>query len=135
MTDLRAAILARVDQLETLAREADVDYDGIIINFVSAMSQHMDTWDPAAVLLLASGIREIVEVHSQASGPTKGSQCGCWHFDYSGEVTTHTEGRCCEGCGFDGSDPPNHEYTIDDCPTLEAVARMLGIDPDGDERG
>ncbi len=131
MTDLRARILERLDQLEALAQSAsaygehwapdcqDVDGDHIdrvvgdgdeedptVIYADGRAINHIATWDPAAVLALTAGARQIIDVHAP---------------DHDHD---------CVGCGWrEGSDYAMR-YDVDDCPTLAAVARMLDINPD-----
>lgn len=104
MTDLSVRILARVAQLEALARaadEEDVADSGVIMNFTSAHTEHIHAFDPAFVLNhLAPGARQLVELH----------QADEYEEDY------------CASCG----DVPQVPYP---CDTLQAVARMVGVAP------
>jgi len=139
MTDLRAAILARLDELERLARDAIktnpggngrwtavevypdeaevVDADGARIarythwypDMADGMdpedARHIAAWDPDSVLALVVGAREMVGLHSPDVDPM---------FNRSG----------CVGCG---SLPDYADRHVDDCPTLAALAKMLGV--------
>ena len=88
MTDLRAAILARCDELD------DADRD------VSGYPSVFPEWDD-----VTAGARAICEVHHPADDP-----------DY------HQPG--CRGCGMDRTG--EWMERLADCPTLSALARMLG---------
>ncbi|MCK9929341.1 hypothetical protein MXD62_19515 [Frankia sp. Mgl5] len=128
MTDLRAAILERVDQLERDAelaigmihgRPYDFDADprahwiaakgdiwwasprGELIPVAevtvgSGRPNHIATWDPAAVLTLCAGARQLLDWAS-SDGATLGTAC-----------------------------------IAPEDAVLGHLARMLGIDPDGD---
>ena len=121
-TDLRTAILARCDELERIAKAADDPEDWRARRAVGALAlatpdddmdrewwvgAHVATWDPDAVLALVAGAREMCEVHQPADDP-----------DY------HQPG--CRGCGLDRTG--EWMERIGDCPTLAALARMLGVD-------
>lgn len=146
-TDLRAAILARCDELERLARAAAehegggawmVDVrDSVAAHFVMAdlmvddeltmviasdvpcqTAEHFAAWDPAAVLELVAGAREMCEVHTpRVIEP---------YFVYPDHVR-NPDNDDCEGCGYaDGAEWLRN--TIGDCPSLRATARMLGVE-------
>jgi hypothetical protein len=72
----------------------------------SGAAAHIIAWDPPAVLTLCAGIRKICEEHRPFE----------WNEDQ------------CNGCGLDRTGAAMN--TPDECPTLEAVAGMLGVDPD-----
>jgi hypothetical protein len=148
-TGLRAAILARCDDLERLAKLAryagDPDDDGqddgrwdslgsgvvtddqmrrvmnpspIRIPMVraDAIGVHVATWDPAAVLALVGGAREICEVHQ----PEVDTAMAVFkRREVCSSCRTPDQWRDGQNWGFRRIDHP--------CPTLGALARMLGI--------
>lgn len=68
-----------------------------------AIGAHIATWEPAAVLALVAAAREMCEVHQPS------------HYDE----------HHCLGCGLDNTGEAMNRP--DDCPTLAALARMLGV--------
>lgn len=115
MTDLRAAILARCDELEQLARAASpspwslgetpfdsghvYDADGYTVvshegDNSEANAALLVEFGPAAVLELVAGAREMCELHTLN-----------WQ-------------NYCEGCGA---------VLVGDDPSLRAAARMIGV--------
>lgn len=108
MTDLPARILARVAQLEALARaadEEDVADSGVIMNFTSAHTEHIRAFDPAFALALCAGVRQLLQGHE----PER---------DMAGR------GPVCTSCS-------EHGENLWPCGHLLTVARMVGVDPDG----
>ncbi|MCK9898136.1 hypothetical protein [Frankia sp. AgB32] len=121
--DLSTRVLARIDHLEALARaaeEEDVADSGMIRNFTSAYTEHIDTWDPAAVHTLTRNARRIVDAHTA-------------QVDMALAVFQRRE--VCAVCRTpeqwrEGQDWGSRRVTYP-CPTLTDVARMLGVDPEG----
>lgn len=147
MADLRQRILDRVAQLETVARAAGGEMarwyldDGCVVAAggdgfeygrphpdlieqhetpTSAERAHIAMWSPASVLVLATGAREICQVHRPEDD----------QHAYNFSRLPAVEARWCDGCRFTAEG--RETYTITTCPSLRAVARMLGVDPDGD---
>lgn len=110
-TSVRDAILARCDELERLAQAAVTHWGGVVHPNHATLSRdersHVATWEPAAVLALVAGAREMCEIHQPADDPGY-----------------HEPG--CRGCGMDRTG--EWMERIGDCPTLAALARMLGVE-------
>jgi hypothetical protein len=148
MTDLRAAILARCDELEKLATAAatreggavwhacyrpneaawawdvaaslDGSGSGIVDGRTEETAAHVAAWDPAAAHELVAGAREICEVHR----PHLRDWAMRWERGRREQIGL---GPACEGCGFDPVDEA-WRHSVGSCPTLRATARMLGVD-------
>lgn len=141
--DTRARILARCDELERLARDAESMAGGVarwlptlatpgegaavvirpVLDVlppsaspnrlvmgevlatcpIGAVGRLLGAFDPAAVAGLAAGAREVCEGHRPSE----------WDAHH------------CRGCGLDRTGEPLS--SPDECPTLAALARMLGV--------
>lgn len=145
MPDLRAAILARCDELEKLANAAatreggavwhacyrpneaawawdvatslDGSGGGIVDGRTEETAAHVAAWDPAAALILVAGVREIVTIHAPWDADA------AEHAD-AAEVLARPGERVpprpwCRSCGG---------LTPWPCETLTALAGMLGVD-------
>lgn len=144
MTDRRARILERLDQLDALAAAALVSWDGVMAlgpsptREVGPLSrdelQHIGAWSPHAVYELVAGARQLVDEH----GPDRSTLAV---IDYEGAdgwlAHNPADEAPCAGCGY--HDPytrePEHRHSVGDCPALSAVARMLGVTPDRTSEG
>jgi hypothetical protein len=155
--DLRAAILARCDELARIAdaaatreggatwhacyrpNEAAWAWDvaaspdrpgyGIVDGRTKETAAHVATWDPAAALALVAGARGILAEHKTERGP-RHPKTG---FNLQG---------CCATCGphddMDWMGYPDFWEGIDQwapvwprtCPTLTALAKMIGVETD-----
>ena len=129
---VRDVILARCDELERVARAAAgprdlsrwasgagdpcavadwMAYGTRALDRARAakpeIAAHMAAWDPGRVVALVAGAREMCEVHQPADDPG-------YHQP------------ACRGCGMDRTG--EWMERIGDCPTLAALARMLGAD-------
>lgn len=143
--DRRAAILARCDELEAVAKavldspepghddtgEWEATGSGVVTDLwmrrvispappwisterSDALGTHVATWSPTAVFALIAGARAMCEIHK------------LWDADEGDLVAVEAvygpevrRGRWCQGCGGLTSWP---------CPTLAALARMLGVE-------
>lgn len=91
LPNLHAHVLARLDHLEAVARAAEDDRDhGVIINFDSALTEHMHTWEPDAVTTFCSGARTLVEYLTHLPGPADAHQAG---ENYAKQLALHHVAR------------------------------------------
>lgn len=156
MTDLRARILEQIDEVEIEAQCAadvahsewgsiyDLSADTAIVRYPLgdgrwgqiatwgselatgpysgggrwlSVAEHIALWSPTAVLTLCAGARQLANVHTPVEDASA----------YPDHRLPEPDQRDCEGCGVYGGVPTN---SIGTCPNLQALARMLGIDPD-----
>lgn len=143
MTDRRAAILARCDELELIAKlacdaadpedhgEWDPLGSGVVLDNqmrrvtspvpgriptvrADAIGSHIATWDPAMVLTLIVGIRKLCEMHTLWDADATGYADVAEIMSDPGEPVSPKP--WCRSCGG---------MTPWPCPTLVAVAEML----------
>lgn len=143
--DLRAAILARCDELERLARNAgsggawapdggrwEVDWtrrgqigevqvgpvgSSPLAESLPPVAAHIATWSPQTVLALVAGARELCEIHQSEVDM---AMAVFKRREVCASCRTPDQWRDGQNWGFRRVDHP--------CPTLAALAQMLGIE-------
>lgn len=98
MVDVRDSVAAHFEMADLMV---DDELTMVIASDVPCQTaEHFAAWDPAAVLELVAGARDIVADH------------------YPTREHSETGNAYCHGC----------ERQPGDCPSLRATARMLGVE-------